>query len=216
MQSIIPHLQQTPRPARIGRNMPIKQAPQALPHHKPRLQLHRLRRIIAHKAAVTADTKRRAGLLITALLRAGPRQILVIKHAVLAATPGVRLARLAAGQERAAVRGDAEEEFLRVHALVQHVGDGGLRGGRRFGGAVQLRVVAGRVCPGAGKVVGHYVEEVEVSLGFGEVDVSQRPFARGEAGCEDVFWRWEHVAKAREEVDVVCAFRWVGRVFPVD
>lgn len=76
--------------------------------------------------------------------------------------------------------------------------------------------MAGLRGPGAGEVVCHHVEEVEVQLRVVEVDVAERPFAGGEGGGEGVLREGEEVAQAGEEGYVVCAFVGGRGVFPVD
>lgn len=183
MQRIIPRLNQTPRPPCIRRHLPIKQPSQPHFGHKLRLQLHRPRRIIRDKPPIPARAIRRPKLLVLMLLSPRPRQIRIIKHPIFTPRAHIPLARLAAAQERAAIARDAQEEFLGVDALGEDVGDGGLAGnGGPAGGVEELGLVAGFVGPGAGEVVGHDVEEVEVLRCFGEVDVAEGPLAGWEAG----------------------------------
>lgn len=183
MQRIIPRLNQTPRAPCIRRHLPIEQPSQPHLRHKLRLQLHRSRRIIRDKPPIPTRAIRRPELLILMLLSPRPRQIRIIKHPVFTPRARIPLARLAATKERTAVGRDAQEEFLGVDALGEDVGDGGLAGdGGPAGGVIELGLVAGFVGPGAGEVVGHDVEEVEVLCGFGEVDVAEGPLAGWEAG----------------------------------
>lgn len=69
--------------------------------------------------------------------------------------------------------------------------------------------------PGAGKVVGHEVYEVDVLVGLEEVYFAEGPCAGGQGGGEEVPGTWKLLTEAEEESGVSFAlFKGFG-VFPV-
>lgn len=200
----------------ISRARPIEQPGQALLPRIPRLHLDRAGHIVAHEAAVAADAVRRHSPLVEESLRPLPRQLSVLERALVATVSRVGLARPAGAEERPAEARYAEQQLRRVHVARQTVADCCVAARRVGARGEELGVVARGRRPGAGVVVAHEVDVVEVLGGEGEGDVLEGPFGAREGGGEDEERGGEVATDGGEEGDVVLALGGVGGVFPVN
>ena len=167
---------------------------------------------------------------IVDLLRARLREHLVVPDAVLPrAFAGASVGRARAGGvlKRAAVQWHAQHNLV-VRDAASHVGlDGRVRTERRRrrvgGGRVDVGGVARGGAPGAGKVVGHQVPEVEVPihLRHEQLAVVGRPGGHGDREEEAVSAdpgsvRIELAARLFEEENEVLRLGVVLRIFPIN
>lgn len=77
-------------------------------------------------------------------------------------------------------------------------------------------MLAAGVAPGAGEVVGHEVDEVDVLLDPGKVDVLEGPLVGGEGHDDHIFFCGKVEADRCEEGEEVAALLCVIGVLPVD
>lgn len=143
---------------------------------------------------------------VSNLLRAWARERIVLKDAV-----GTAIAMaVARGHE------NTEKNPFPREAGGEDVLDDRGAGALALLGRVELCVVAGSVASGAGKVVGHEVDEVDVLLDTGKVDVVEGPLVGGEGHDDHIFFCGKVEADRCEEGEEVAALLCVTGVLPVD
>lgn len=80
----------------------------------------------------------------------------------------------------------------------------------------ELSLMPSLVAPGPREIVCHNIDQIQISLGGTQVNVSKSPFSSGKRGGQDVSRGGKVFPQARQEVHVISSLLRVGGMLPVN